>query len=153
MPQDPRFFPYDPRGLRRALLGCAVACALLAAWTFARAWSSGEMLGFVRGGMLVALLIAFAWFFWRVRARNNWGIRVDALGLTISRPLSGEAWQLVWSQLSGVAREGARRERLALLLRPEGRLLLPRRLFGSKEVFEALGRVLEERLPRPRTDA
>ena len=154
MAEGSRFFPYDPRRVRWALVGCASLTALLAAWTLARAWASGgQPLDFVRGGLLVALLVAFGWSVWRVRARGGWGVGIHALGLTISRPLSGEPWQLVWSQLSGIAREGARRERLALLLRPEGKLLLPRRLFGSNEVFEALWRALEERVPRRQFDA
>jgi hypothetical protein len=153
MPESPRFFPYDPRVPRVALIGCAVVSALLAAWTLARAWGSGEALGFARASLLVALMSAFGWLFWRIRPRSGWGVRIDALGLTVSRPISGEPWRLVWSQLSGVVREGARRDRLALLLRPEGRLLLPRRLFGSREVFEALWLALEARLPRRKLDA
>jgi hypothetical protein len=149
----PPFFPYDPRALRRALFACAAVSALLGGWTLAQAWASREPLGFARGGLLVALLIAFGWFFWRIRPREGWGVRIDALGVTISRPLSGDPWRLVWSQLSGVVREGARRERLALLLRPEGKVLLPRRLFGSQEVFDALRVALEDRLPRQPHDA
>ena len=154
MAEGSRFFPYDPRRVRWALVGCASLSALLAAWTLGRAWASGgQPLDFVRGGLLVALLVAFGWSVWRIRARGGWGVRIHAMGLTISRPLSGEPWELVWSQISGIAREGAHRERLALLVRPEGKLLLPRRLFGSNEAFEALWRALEDRVPRPQFDA
>jgi hypothetical protein len=153
MPPQARFFPYDPRAARLSLLACAVVSALLGAWTLASARASSDVTGFARASLLVAQLVAFAWVSWRTRPRNGWGVRLDAMGLTVSRPLWGEPLQLMWSQLSELRREGRRRERLSLRIHPEGRLLLPRRMFASKEIFEALSEALEDRLGRRRLDS
>jgi hypothetical protein len=147
MPNAHGFFPYDPRGLRAAVVACAVVSAALAALAVSAARESGAAVEFVRAAVYLALLSAFAWTAFRIRRREGWGVTVDGLGVAVSRPLGGDPVRVVWSQISEVQRDGPRRSRVALVLRPEGRLVVPRSLFRSAGDFDALARALEERFP------
>ncbi|MGA9520176.1 MAG: hypothetical protein WBV82_01850 [Myxococcaceae bacterium] len=153
MTREPRFFPYDPRPLRIALFLCAVACAALAAWSLAQARETGAISAWARLGTSFGLLGAFGVMFWRIRPREGWGVGVTRLGLTVSRPLSGNPIELDWSDVSGVRREGRRRERLVVIVKPEGRLLLQQHLFSSRAAFESLVDAVELNAPPPRHDA
>jgi hypothetical protein len=149
----PGFYPYNPRGLRTALVLCALACAALAAWALADARMTGQVTAFARAGLALGLLGAFAWVFWRVRPRAGWGVQVGPLGLRVSRPLSGEPLELAWSQVQEVRREGRRRERLLIRLQPDGRILLQRLLFPSASQFQSLCERVQQGLPAPTWDA
>lgn len=147
------FFPYDPRRARWALVGCAVVCVVLGAWTLASARQTADVGAWARLGLLMGLLGAFGYVLFRIRPRPGWGVKVEPLGFTFQRPLSGDEVHLVWSQIAEVRRDGRRREKLLILVRPEGRVLLQRHLFASAEVFEALTRALEAKMPPARYDA
>lgn len=147
------FYPYNPVRLRWGLILGAAACVVLAAWALASARESGDIGAWARLGVLFGLLGAFAYVAWRIRPRENWGVRIEPLGMAFNRPLTGDEVQLVWSQISELRRDGKRGERLLILVRPEGRVLLNRHLFASNEVFEKLMQSLEERMPRRPLDA
>lgn len=144
---EPLFFAYDPRTLRAGLFLGAVACAALGAWALANALAQGEIQEWARLGVAAGLLGAFAYVSWRVRPREGWGVRIEPLGMTMSRPLTGEKLEVVWSQIAEVRRQEKGGQKLIVQLRPEGRLLLSRHLFPSGAVYDALARALEERVP------
>ncbi len=153
MTREPRFFPFDPRPLRIGLVLCAVACAALAAWTLTQAREVGGTAAWARLGISLFLLGAFGAMFWRIRPREGWGIAVTRLGITVSRPLSGAPIELEWSDVSEVHREGRRRDRLVIVVRPGARLQLQRHLFPSRGAFESLVDAVETNAPPPRHDA
>ena len=137
------FFPYNPRILRLALLACSIAAVALAAWALAAARVNGELTAWARLGVALGLLGAFAWILYQVRPRAEWGVKVDPLGLTAARPLSGGPVELVWSQIAEVRRDG-----LLIRLKPEGRFILNRHLFADAKTFDALAREVEGRAPK-----
>lgn len=141
---EPLFFAYDPRALRAGLFLGAVACAALGAWALANALAQGAIQEWARFGVAASLLGAFGYVSWRVRPREEWGVRIEPLGMTMSRPLTGEKLEVVWSQIAEVRRQP---KALIIQLRPEGRLLLSRHLFPSRAVYDALARALEDRVP------
>ena len=147
------FYPFNPRLLRLAFFLCACASAALAALSASAARASGELLDWARAGISLGLLLAFGVVLWRLRPRKGYGVVVEPLTLTISRPLSEGTWQVVWSQVAEVRRDGKRKERLMLVMRPEGRLILQRHLFPSAAAFDTLTAALTEKLSPPRYDA
>jgi hypothetical protein len=151
--QDAGFFPYNPRAMRAVILLSLVMCALLAALALADARRGGEVHAWARVGGAVGLGAAFAYVFLRVRPRDGWGVRVTPLLLTVSRPLSGPPLEVPWDRVREVRRDGRKRERLLVLLEPEGRVLLARHLFASRAQFEALSAALQARAPAGPHDA
>jgi len=147
------FHPYNPRTMRTVLFLCAIACAALAAWALADAQATGQLTEFARAGLALGLLAAFGYVFWRIRPREGWGVRVERLGLSVSRPLSGAPMELEWSQIQEVRRDGKRRQRLLILVSPEGRILLQRFLFPSDAAFDALTDALHAHAPSQSYDA
>ncbi len=147
------FFAYNPRPMRIALVLCAGASVALAAWSLVQARDTGSIAAWARLVIVLKLLGAFGYLSWRIRPREGWGVRVDRLGLAVSRPLSGDPIELEWSDISEVRRDGRRRERLVIALQPEGRLLLQQHLLPSRAAFEALVEAVEAHAPPPRHHA
>lgn len=134
-------------------MACSVAAVALAAWALAAARAGGGLGAWARLGVALGLLGAFGWILYRVRPRADWGVKVGPLGLTVARPLSGGPVELVWSQILEVRRDGKKRERLLIRLRPEGRFILDRHLFADEATFDALAREVEGRAQTPKLDA
>ncbi len=150
---EPSFFPYNPRAMRLALFVAAALCVVLASWALSNALETFAITAWARLGVAAGLALAFAYMLLRIRPREGWGVRVEPLVLTVFRPLSGEPLQIPWSSVLEVRRDGKKRERLLVLLQPEGRVLLARHLFASRAEFERLATLLEERAPVRRYDA
>ena len=139
--------------MRAGLFVSAALCVVLASWALSDAQASSALTAWARLGGAVGLALAFAVMARKVRPRDGWGVKVEPLTLTVSRPLSGEPLQLPWSQVHEVRRDGKKRDRILVLMQPEGRILLARHLFASRAHFEALASALEERAPIRRYDA
>lgn len=134
--------------LRFGLFLCAVACVALAAWALSEARAGEDVGAWARLGLAVGLLGAFAYVSLRIRPREGWGVRVEPLVISVSRPISaGEPLEIPWSQVSEVRLDGRRKEKLLIRVKPEGRILLARHLFASRAEFDELARTLETRAP------
>lgn len=147
------FHPYNPRRFRLGVLAAAVACVALGAWALATARETGAIEAWARAGLALGLLGAFAYILWHLRPREGWGVKLEPMGVTVSRPMSGQPIELVWSQISEVRRGGKKRDTLVILVRPEGRVLVPGHLFKNTPAFEALAEALERRAPPMPHDA
>ena len=150
------FFPYDPRLMRWTFFSAAALCAVLAAWAFSSATTGGtpDMTAWARLGVAAGLGLAFAVMLLKLRPREGWGVAVSPDGITVSRPLSRAApMEIPWDNVSEIRRQGRKREKLLVLLQPQGRVLLGRHLFASKAGYESLAEALEKRAPQKRYDA
>lgn len=146
------FFPYHPLRLRLWLLGCCLVALGLTIWAvagFAESQSPREIL---RAGLSLGLAAAMGVGFFRFRPRSEWGVRVTAVAVFVSRPREGTI-EVPWSEVKEVRRLGDKRDTLALWLREEQRVLVPAHLFARRSDFEAVARAIEERMPAPRYDA
>ena len=139
------FFPFHPRALRRVLAACAMGCAVLSAFTLSRVHPGRDLVGLLRGGATLGLMLAFAVVFMRLRARDGWGVLVEPLTLTVARPLSGDPIRIPWTEVSMARCDGKGRRTLTVLLKPGGRVLVPSQLFASREEFEAMVAAVQER--------
>ncbi len=145
------FHPYDPRPMRRLLLGAACLSAIVAAWALANAVHGAERLAFARAGVALGLLLTAAVLHFKLRPRPNWGVKVGGTALSVSRPLKGEI-PLAWSMVREVRRSN-RRDSVVLWLTDDRRIVIGRHLFASPESFEAVARSLEEHGPQSPYDA
>lgn len=146
------FFPYNPLRLRLALGGGCLVGLALAAWAvvgFVDAQAPREVL---RAGLSLGLAAGLGVGFHRARPREAWGVRVTPLSVLVSRPRRGLI-EVPWSEVRELRRLGEKRDVIALWLREEGRVLVPRHLFARRADFEALAAALEERMPASRFDA
>jgi hypothetical protein len=146
------FFPYHPRRFRLWLLAGLVASVALTAWAVSGVTvtdAPGEVL---RAGLSMGLAGGFGLWLWRLRPRENWGVRLTPDAALISRPRAGLI-EVRWRDVREVRRLGEHRDTLALWLDDTHRVLVPAHLFARREDFEALVRSVEDRLPAPRYDA
>lgn len=146
------FFPYHPRRFRLWLLAGLVASVALTAWAVSGVSvtdAPGEVL---RAGLSMGLAGGFGLWLWRLRPRENWGVRLTPEAVLISRPRAGLI-EVRWSDVREVRRLGEHRDTLALWLDDTNRVLVPAHLFARREDFEALVRSVEDRMPTPRYDA
>lgn len=151
---DSRFFAFNPRPTRIALVLGACALAVLTAWALAAARQATEPFAEARAGVTAGLMLLFLYAFHRLRPRPDWGVTLSSLGVKVARPFSNaQPMELTWAQLSAVRRLGRKGDVLGLFFEEQGRLLVPRHLFARRAVFEELVSALEERLPPPRYDA
>ena len=137
----PRFFPYRPARLRALLATFAVISAAFGAAGLVGA-GQGSPTASARGVAGLALSTAFVWLAWRLRPRDNYGVRVDLAGAELARPLDGRAERLLWPQIRSVTRIGRWAPRWVLVLADGTRRELPRALFSDPALFDDLGRAL-----------
>jgi hypothetical protein len=155
---DARFFPYDPRRTRLALLLGALALAVLGAWALASARAGEGPAALLRAGACALGLTLFLLARHRLLPRPGWGVVLATRGVSVGRPLAGAPLVLAWGQIARVRRLGRRGGQLALWLQEEGAeeagsVRVSRLLFADAAHFEALAHALEERFPTPRFDA
>src|SRR5690348_10826272 len=100
-----RFFPFDPRGTRQSFLAGAIACAALTLWATVAALSQSERLAALRAVACAALMVAFAYGWFRLRPRDGWGVTLGSNGIALARPFSGEPIVVEWRYLTGARRE------------------------------------------------
>jgi hypothetical protein len=148
-----RFFAFRPRGLRRALFAASALAVVLSAWALAGGVKGAERLGTVRALLLGALAVGFGVGWVRLRPRPDFGIRLDAAGLEVSRPWGRRSLHIPWTHVGATRTETRPWTRLVLEVRPEGQLLIAQLLVGSRAQFLDLVRALDERASRPPTDA
>jgi len=148
----PRFFPYRPTRLRTLLAVLAVVSAALGAAALVRA-GRGRPTASARAVAALALSGAFAWLGWRLRPREDFGVRVDLAGAELARPLDGKTERVPWPQVKAVEQIGRWAPRWVLTLTDGTRRELPRALFSDPAVFDDLGRVLRRPEGAPRADA
>jgi hypothetical protein len=149
-----RFFAFNPRPTRIALVLGACLLAVLTAWALAAARQAAEPFAEARAGISAGLMFLFLYAFHRLRPRPEWGVTLGPMGVRVARPFSNaKPMELTYAQLSGVRRLGRKGDVLGLFFHEQGRVLVTRHLFPRKAVFEELISALEERLPPPRHDA
>ena len=149
-----RFFAFNPRPTRIALVLGACLLAVLTAWAMAAARQATEPFAEARAGICAGVLLLVLYAFHRLRPRPEWGVTLGPLGVRVARPFSNaKPLELTFAQLSGVRRLGRKGDVLGLFFNDQGRVLVTRHLFPRKAVFEELISALEERLPPPRHDA
>jgi hypothetical protein len=149
-----RFFAFNPRPTRIALVLGACLLAVLTAWAMAAARQAEEPFAEARAGISAGLMLLFLYAFHRLRPRPEWGITLGPMSVRVARPFSSaKPMELTYSQLSGVRRLGRKGDVLGLFFEDQGRVLVTRHLFPRRAVFEELISALEERLPPPRHDA
>lgn len=136
------------------MLFCALAALVLAAWAAAGLRGHFDLLGAARLGLSLGLVAAFLVPFFRLRPRPGWGVEVGAEELKIARPLSNEAMEIPWEEVSHVYRIGRKQKTLMVVLGENaGRILLARHLFATHRDFDALATELTARKPPPKLDA
>lgn len=149
-----RFFAFNPRPTRIALVLGACLLAVLTAWALAAARQSVEPFAEARAGISAGLMFLFLYAFHRLRPRSEWGVTLGPLGVRVARPFSNaQPLELTYAQLSEVRRLGRKGDVLGLFFHEQGRVLVTRHLFARRAVFDELISALEERLPPPRHDA
>ena len=148
----PRFFPYRPSRLRAILAAFAVVAAALGTAALVRA-GSGRPTASARAVAGLALSSAFVWLVWRLRPRDDYGVRVDIAGAELSRPLDGRMERVLWPQIKAVEQVGRWAPRWVLTLTDGTRRELPRALFSDPAVFADLGRILNRPEGSFRADA
>ena len=148
-----RFFAFRPRGLRRALFAAAALAVVLSAWALASGLKGAEPLGTVRALLLAALAVGFGIGWVRLRPRADFGIRLDAAGIVVSRPWGRRSVHIPWTHVGSTRTETLPWRRLVLEVRPEGQLLIAEALVGSREAFLDLVKALDDKAPRPPGDA
>jgi hypothetical protein len=146
------FFPYNPLRLRLWLGGGCLVGLALTAWAVVGFLDSQAPREILRAGLSFGLAAALGVGFYRFRPRDQWGVRVTALSVLVSRPRQGII-EVPWGAVKELRRLGDKRDILALWLKEEGRILVPAHLFARREDFEALASAIEERMPPPRYDA
>jgi hypothetical protein len=148
----PRFFPYRPNRLRAILAAFAVVAAAIGTAALVRA-GQGRPTSAARAVAGLGLSAAFAWLAWRLRPRDDFGVRVDLAGVELSRPIDGRTERVLWPQIKAVEQMGRWAPRWVLGLTDGSRRELPRALFSDPAVFADLGRVLTRPAGSPRADA
>jgi hypothetical protein len=148
-----RFFAFRPRGLRRALFAAASLAVVLSAWALASGVKGAERLGTVRALVLAALAVGFGVGWARLRPREDFGIRLDAAGLVVSRPWGRRSLQIPWTHVGAVRTERRPWMRLVLEVRPDSQLLIAQALVGSRAVFLDLVKALDAKAPGASGDA
>jgi hypothetical protein len=103
--------------------------------------------------VLGALAVGFGVGWVRLRPRPDFGIRLDAAGIEVSRPWGTRSLHIPWTHVGATRTERRPWKHLVLEVRPEGQLLIAELLVGSRAVFQDLVRALDERAPRPPGDA
>ena len=146
------FFPYHPLKLRAVLVTASVMCVVLLAWALASAVRSGAPIEMARAGLCLGLQLAMAYVLMKLAPRDGWGVKLESTMLKVSRPIEG-VLEVPWTSLREMRRGGNNRDTLVLFVGNNRRILVPRHLFGSRELFEELARAIEERLPPPTHDA
>ncbi len=149
-PRD--FYPYHPLKLRAVLVTASVMCVVLLAWALSSAVRSGAPIEMARAGLCLGLQLAMAYVLWKLAPREGWGVKLDATVLRVSKPIEG-VFEVPWSSVREMRRGGSGRDTLVLFIGNNRRILVPRHLFGSRELFEELARAIEDRLPPPTHDA
>jgi hypothetical protein len=148
-----RFFAFRPRGLRRALFAAAALAVVLSAWALASGLKGAERFGTLRALLLAALAVGFGIGWVRLRPRADFGIRLDAAGIVVSRPWGRRSLHIPWTHLGATHTEKLPWPRLVLEVRPEGQLLIAEALVGSREAFLDLVKALDDQAPKPPGDA
>lgn len=146
------FFPYHPRRFRLWLLAGLVAAVSLTVWALAGISDTDGPREVLRAGLSFGLAGGFGLWLWRLRPRENWGVRLTPDAVLVSRPRSGLI-EVRWSDLREVRRHGDKRDTLVLWLDDTRRVLVPAHLFARREDFDAMVRSMEDRMPAPRYDA
>ena len=146
------FHPFNPRAVRFAFLGGAAACAAIVLWAGAAAARGFERYGEARAGVAAGLMFAFLFAFFRLRPRPGWGLSVEPLKVSLSRPLTTGAIELAPAEVLRLQRD-PRGKQVALLLRNGQRILLARHLFASRRDFDEAVRALGDWKPEPSGDA
>ena len=146
------FFPYHPLKLRAVLVTASVMCVVLLAWALSSAVHSGSPMEMARAGLCLGLQLAMAYVLMKLAPRDGWGVKLETTVLKVSRPIEG-VLEVPWSSVKELRRAGSGRDTLVLFVANERRILVPRHLFGSREVFEELAKAIEDRLPPPTHDA
>jgi hypothetical protein len=141
-----KFFAYHPRRWRLVLSFAAGVSLVLTAWALASAVRSGEALEFARAGLSAGLVFAMLFIHLRLRPRSDWGVKVSALSVVVSRPTQGEI-EIPWSVVKEIRRAGVKRETLVIFVGEDKRVLVSQHLFPSREVFEALAKEIDEQKP------
>lgn len=140
------FFGYHPRRWRLLLAVGAAGSLVLTAWAMASAARSGAPLEYARAGISGGLVLAMLTVHLKLRPRPDWGVRVTALSLTVSRPTKGVI-EIPWSAVKDIRRSGEDRETVIIFVGEDKRVLVSRHLFASKEEFEALAAMIDEQRP------
>jgi len=146
------FHPFHPRAVRLAFLGGALACAAIVVWAGAGAARGLERYGEARAGVAAGLMFAFLFAFFRLRPRAGWGMSVEPLKVSLSRPLTSGAIELAPEEVLRIQRD-PRGKQVALLLRNGQRILLASHLFASRRDFDEAVRALGDWKPGPRGDS
>jgi hypothetical protein len=146
------FYPYHPLKLRAVLVTASVMCVVLLAWSLASAVHAGTLQEMARTGLCLGLQLAMAYVLMKLAPREGWGVKLEGTVLKVSRPIEG-VLEVPWSSVREVRRGGSRRDTLVLFVGNNRRILLPRHLFGSRQLFEELVTAIEERVPQQPYDA
>lgn len=127
-------------------------CVALTVWAAIGFVGSGEPREVLRAGLSLGLAAAMAVSIYRLRPRDEWGVKVTPLSVLISKPRGGLI-ELPWSAIKTVRRFGEKRETLALFTGEQDRVLVPRHLFASTRDFELLAHAIDERMPEQKIRA
>lgn len=146
------FFPYHPLKLRLWLLVGLLISGALTVWAALSFTGTQEPREILRAGLSLGLFAAMAVMLFRLRPREDWGVRLTQISVLISRPRRGLI-EVPWSSVREVRRLGEKRDTLALWLDEQERVLVPSHLFAKKSDFESMVKTIEERMPTPRYDA
>ncbi len=146
------FYPYHPLKLRLWVSAGLLVALALTAWALGGAADTNAGREVLRGGMSLGLAAGFAMMLYRLRPREDWGVRLTTRSILVSRARTGTI-EVPWETVREVRRLGDRRDTLALWLGERERVLVPAHLFARRADFEALVQRIEERLPPPRYDA
>jgi len=146
------FYPYHPLKLRAVLVTASVMCVVLLAWSLSSAVRGGEPIEWARAGLCLGLQLAMAYVLMKLAPREGWGVKLEATVLKVSRPIDG-VLEIPWSAVRELRRGGSKRDTLVLFIGNNRRVLVPRHLFGSRELFEELAKAIEDKLPPPAHDA
>ena len=154
MTPSPRreFFAYHPRTWRLLLAAGAAGSLVLTAWAMASAVRTGAPLEFARAGLSGGLVLAMLTVHLKLRPRPEWGVRVTAVAMTVSRPTTGTI-EIPWSAVKDIRRSGAERETVIIFVGEDKRVLVSQHLFSSKEEFEAMASAIDEQRPATVHDA
>ncbi len=136
------FYPFNPRKVRLAGLGGAIACGAVALWALWGAARGVEPYGEARAGLAAGLMFAFLYAFFRLRPRKGWGVTIEPLKLTIARPISGTPIEIVPGQVDEIRRDGKRQDMVALYLKSGQRILLAQHLFPSPDAFDEVAKAM-----------
>lgn len=147
------FFAYNPRKIRFGFILGALACALLSGWALRNARTGAEPFGLARAGVSAGLMFAFLYAAVRLRRRPGWGITVEPLQLSVSRPMSASAIDIPRGEVEMARRDGKRQDTVVLYLRNGQRIVLAQHLFPSKAAFDEVARAVKNWAPEPQLDA